>query len=822
MGKPWYIDRGVNVSSIFKKDYYQKLTVSTGAKTANDMIAYLGLPTSGNPNAVLTYLRDLGLLRMDNDLTNFFKICIESKISNQMITLLIMMRRNCFKDEANTMKPFVVMAKALNIMHEMGYEKTLTWTICANYLMKIDKYSDIDEEILAKAVADTSEANSMSVLDIWFNALIYTGLFEGSAQKITLRPEYVDFIKFIADYGQDIPVCASKEDYASQLNDAKHGIYSIASKHPFEAIAGLSKLPEISAYLKTVNTYDNAKDIEAIQLNITDVMVSKEESSLTVNELGAILSDMYNNADGGSKVSSIHVFGIKYGRIIREKDFKASEIIRASGINESYATELHKGLSSFDSINGNKYGVGFARPNNIGVSTEEKEDEITHAWFVGATGHDEEGNWTDFSEQYISEGRWENGWDDKFIDEVKSMKTGDRIVVKSAYTKKKGLPFNNNGKTVGVMGIKAIGIITDNLGDGKNIKVAWTAVDPIKEWYGAGVLRQTVHFVSADDGLIRKSLLKFVFDSEPQDYSICEEQYGDVVPDDVVLKKCSPYTKKDFLNDVFCSDSEYETLKQLLSYKKNVILQGSPGVGKTFLAKRLAYSLMGEEDTSRVEVIQFHQNYSYEDFIMGYKPYGEGFSLQTGVFYDFCKKAQDDDKPYYFIIDEINRGNVSKIFGELMMLIENDKRGKESVKLAYKNEMFTIPENLYIIGMMNTADRSLAIMDYALRRRFSFIEIEPAFEKNSFEAHLITNGLSNEMVNKIITNFKALNEFIADEKNSGLGAGFRIGHSYFCSEPNCNETVWYNNIIRFEIAPLLEEYWFDEKDKVTDWMGRIK
>ena len=186
--------------------------------------------------------------------------------------------------------------------------------------------------------------------------------------------------------------------------------------------------------------------------------------------------------------------------------------------------------------------------------------------------------------------------------------------------------------------------------------------------------------------------------------------------------KYPPYTKDDFLNKVYMDEDTYNTLTELLEAKYNVILQGAPGVGKTFAAKRLAYSIMGQKDTSRVAMVQFHQSYSYEDFIQGYRPSKDGFELVNGAFYKFCKEAEEDnERPYFFIIDEINRGNLSKILGELMMLIEKDKRG-EKIKLLYSNEWFTVPQNVRIIGMMNTADRSLALMDYALRRRFAFFD----------------------------------------------------------------------------------------------------
>src|SRR5690606_9501374 len=161
------------------------------------------------------------------------------------------------------------------------------------------------------------------------------------------------------------------------------------------------------------------------------------------------------------------------------------------------------------------------------------------------------------------------------------------------------------------------------------------------------------------------------------------------------------------LNEVFMDNEHYTILVDLLRNKKNIILQGATGVGKTFTAKRLAYSMMGQKDVSRIMMVQFHQSYSYEDFIMGFRPSKNVFELTPGPFYQFCKIAQDDnERDYFFIIDEINRGNVSKIFGELLMLIEEEKRG-EKLRLLYSNELFSVPENVHIIGMMNTADRSL-------------------------------------------------------------------------------------------------------------------
>ena len=282
------------------------------------------------------------------------------------------------------------------------------------------------------------------------------------------------------------------------------------------------------------------------------------------------------------------------------------------------------------------------------------------------------------------------------------------------------------------------------------------------------------------------------------------------------------YTVNNFLKEVYISEEEYDKLRNLLAYKKNIILQGAPGVGKTFLAKRLAYSIMGVKDVNRVQMIQFHQSYSYEDFIMGFRPAAAGgFELKKGVFYTFCRNAmEDNENDYFFIIDEINRGNLSKIFGELFVLLENDKRGsKNTIQLLYSDELFYVPENVYIIGMMNTADRSLALMDYALRRRFAFYNLKPQFSSEGFRIY--QEGLNNPEFDRLIDTIIQLNEEISSYES--LGEGFCIGHSYFCNlsaESQISRRL--SNIVEYEIIPLLKEYWFDEPEKIKEWSSRLR
>lgn len=306
-------------------------------------------------------------------------------------------------------------------------------------------------------------------------------------------------------------------------------------------------------------------------------------------------------------------------------------------------------------------------------------------------------------------------------------------------------------------------------------------------------------------------------------FKLTEDEYNfimDIIRDDNPISQ-SPsnqkYSKEDFLDQVYMSEERYEVLVSVLKSKKNIILQGAPGVGKTFTAKRLAYSMMGEIDEDRIKMIQFHQNYSYEDFMMGYKPTENGFELKYGVFYSFCQNASNHpDDDYFFIIDEINRGNLSKIFGELLMLIEKDYRGTKTT-LAYNGMSFSVPENLYIIGMMNTADRSLAMIDYALRRRFSFFEMMPGFNTKGFKQY--QKQLNDDLFDDAISVINELNVDIT--KDRSLGKGCCIGHSYFCGKDKCTEE-WLRQVMDFDIIPMIEEYWFDDEAKFNHWKNRLQ
>ena len=710
-------------------------------------------------------------------------------------------------------------------------------------------------------------------------------------------------------------------------------------------------------------------------------------------------------------------------------------------------------------------------------------------WFVGATY----GGTDDQTPRFLQEGIWENGYQDKYLDAVKSIQVGDRIAIKSSYTRKHDLPFDNRGQTVSVMAIKAIGTVKENLGDGRTLKVDWKPFDPPREWYfytnrstvwrvlpgdwttdaligftfeekaqdinrfrnapywrerfgdsavdkrrfnwtrfyeavadklltfrhrrdeliagihviaskvdglsnlqdqfadgSSGPLKdicpftamgifnrgitdanrkaiaselasllgvsepvpdsfegnpilnnqkswffgfdnkrqpddidilweafaQAISFAESDDAEARSAFVS-AYDNATQRYGVgwnltmglywirpwnfptldgqsqryiskklniqigmngpkgrcnatdylavldtlearfqedaypvhsfpelslaawlfkdsgtsahpnatdpdAQDDEADATPEaEVTAAPIEPYSVDDILTDgCFIARGKLEKILERLRTKKNLILQGPPGTGKTWLAKRLAFALMGQRDDSKVRAVQFHPNLSYEDFIRGWRPVGDGkLTLVDGPFVEMMKAAaKDPTSRHVVVIEEINRGNPAQIFGEMLTLLEVDKRTpNEALELSYKRsdgERVFIPDNLYVIGTMNIADRSLALVDLALRRRFAFIDLEPTLGEPWHDWVQSQCGIDSEILVEIEKRLIALNSEISAD--TGLGPQFRVGHSYVTPPfgiPISDAREWFRQVVDTEIGPLLDEYWFDALEK---------
>ena len=460
-------------------------------------------------------------------------------------------------------------------------------------------------------------------------------------------------------------------------------------------------------------------------------------------------------------------------------------------------------------------------------SVASRKNVPSSCWFVGA--YSKSGDQTD---RFIQEGIWEHGFEDKYLDLVKSIEPGDRIAIKSTYTTKHGLPFDNRGESISTMAIKATGVVTENNGDGRNLSVNWTPTAQPRTWYFY-TYQKTVWKVTRDTGTLpwaASALIDFTFNGAEQNYDRFLRHWypawydedndrgahgaAEQPPEDLKLEGADVSR---LAQDLLYDAADLRTIARLLDDKRQVIFQGPPGTGKTYAARELARFLA--ESDERVTLVQFHPSYAYEDFVQGYRPTlfdgGQaGFALRPGPLLTAAGAARDEpDAPHFLIIDEINRGNLAKVFGELYFLLEYRD---EDVRLQYasaKDAPFSLPRNLYIIGTMNTADRSIALVDLALRRRFHFVEFHP--DKAPVE------GLLDRWLEKNAPPMAWVADLV-ERANSKLDdRQAAIGPSYFMKEDLDEKKVlliWQHNVL-----PYVEEHLYGEAERLDEFdLGKLR
>ena len=624
-------------------------------------------------------------------------------------------------------------------------------------------------------------------------------------------------------------------DRALDNSDVYYGLFTSVNRFPVKMIKGFAGKDPETVRQMFVDLFDESKD----------VYYRIEQFKIKANELNERFSEKGKNHyqdencittylwlrypekyyiykySEVKEVASVLESGYKFKKGEYEYNVRNSikfydEICEELSNDEELVDMLHNVIDdSCDkdiALKTLTFDVGFYISRKWGEQTMEK---VNSAWFVGAVI----GNVNMF-DTFIAEGRWENGYNDKYIDKVKSMHPGDKIAIKSAYTRK-NVPFETNGKNLSVMSIKAIGTITKNHDDGRNIDVKWDKVfNPFKEWFFF-TMRNVLWYVERqEESWEYGALIDFAFSDVEQDYArflsvpYWNEKYAKVQEEEEVV-------------------SGRET-----NIDKNTILYGPPGTGKTYITARYAVAIIENKTLcevenipneeirirynryitqGRIEFTTFHQSYGYEEFIEGIKPVvnvdgNVEYKVEDGLFKKFCTISEKEANKgnYVFIVDEINRGNISKIFGELITLIESTKRvGLEEelkAKLPYSQSDFGVPKNVYIIGTMNTADRSIAAIDTALRRRFAFKEMMPDTDViNEVDIEGVNVADLLNIINKRI-------EVLYDREHT-------IGHAYFTSLIDNPSKELLFDIFRNKIFPLLQEYFFEDYEKIQLVLG---
>jgi hypothetical protein len=418
----------------------------------------------------------------------------------------------------------------------------------------------------------------------------------------------------------------------------------------------------------------------------------------------------------------------------------------------------------------------------VGDGKTYRSPEVQY-WTLGAYWGDN----NDLTEQFVTEKRWENGYTDQYIERVKQVKPGDRVAIKSTYTRKNDLPFDANGETVSCMDIKAIGTVLDNLGDGRNLVVEWDSdFEPVTIYLYT--YRSTIDRI---DKVKYPKTVEWIFEGIAQPYSDVEHYYK--------MKELE-----------VLEDDKPQVSPPKNTSGKNIIYYGPPGCGKTFKLGKIKNEYSNPDGSINYRFVTFHPSMSYEEFVEGRFPEEEkgggglSYPVKSGIFKELCEEARNNPtKRFALLIDEINRANIAKVFGELITLIETDKReGEENavkLRLPYSRDEFSVPANLDIYGAMNSADRSVAHIDMALRRRFSFEELTPNSSLlGVIEGEDIDLGKLLDCLNRRI-------EYLLDREHC-------LGHAYLMKVKTFDDL---RLVFTNQLLPLLQEYFHDDWERVV-------
>lgn len=878
----WYIDRSKNFvydTLLDCLNVFYSASKNRESMNVNELINLirqhpeLNIPEA-NINAALTRFRDHGLLRNNNILGDSAIDYVEGRLSESELIVDLFLKRPASKYNSVNIKPFVLLCKVFDIMIEMLQDVDdifITSYECKEYLYNINDINEVTYEYVEKIINDRSysldssmpvpriafDANEDTNFSIWFNALNNTPIFIKEDSKRILRPniKQKEFFKYISVNSDEFVMTPtdSKNNLYSYYCDRATGINEILPDIVRDSLIEI-ETDDIKAifdylfgYKRNYNVdygkYFNKECFGIFFPFITLPGLAIRKIYMKNKKMGQYLYEYISNRviyDDYLRMFNDNLFeynNLSLKVLVEEnkmlKDYEKFYINNIENLKNNYdsleSIRLRKEfveeypIEKIKTLSLDEYALGTPDfKNTLSYKLEFGKYKYCGASIGGGTAAKhgiylkEDGSYygknnlkIDNVEDYWYKFRFELFDFLKKIENMESLKDHleryelitsiPAVLTKLCFIYYPDKFINYCSREKLLMMMNAFEFIYD-----KNSYAPELSFEMSKQ------IKSNISVVCENDPqYIGDTLWRFFMDMN-------ENKIGDNNQ-----YNCEKYSKDDFLNDVFIDENKYDSIVSILEKKKNIILEGAPGVGKTFLSKRLAYSILGCKDKSKVKLIQFHQSYSYEDFIEGYRPTETGFKLYKGLFYNLCKEAskkENKSKKYYIIIDEINRGNLSKIFGELLMLIESDKRN-ESLTLSYSNEEFFVPDNLYIIGLMNTADRSLALIDYALRRRFSFIRIEPAFDNPKF-IESFKNKFDQNFDN-VIEIIKKINNAITNDRS--LGAGFKIGHSYFC--PNLKDRKGnkkdIEDIVIYEIIPLLKEYWYDDEDSLIQWQNEL-